>query len=148
MAAAYLFHLCQNHPFVDGNKRVGANAAITFLLTNDWEPTFAEEELVTLLLSVASGGLSKPRAPAARLPTTNSSSRWPLRIGCKNRPNLSQQRRYVLCSRFPQFVNIHSVVAVNEAVSHARNVLPRNFWSLLRVVWEIRFTASPITAIW
>ena len=32
MAAAYLFHLCQNHAFVDGNKRVAANAAITFLL--------------------------------------------------------------------------------------------------------------------
>jgi death-on-curing protein len=28
MAAAYLFHLCQNHPFIDGNKRAGANAAI------------------------------------------------------------------------------------------------------------------------
>jgi death-on-curing protein len=40
MAAAYLFHLCQNHPFIDGNKRVGANAAITFLRMNDWEPTF------------------------------------------------------------------------------------------------------------
>jgi death-on-curing protein len=38
MAAAYLFHICQNHPFVDGNKRAGANAAITFLLINDWEP--------------------------------------------------------------------------------------------------------------
>src|ERR1035441_218711 len=36
MAAAYLFHLCQNHAFVDGNKRAGANAAITFLLMNDW----------------------------------------------------------------------------------------------------------------
>lgn len=35
MAAAYLFHLCQNHPFLDGNKRVGANAAITFLLMNN-----------------------------------------------------------------------------------------------------------------
>ena len=34
MAAAYLFHLCQNHPFIDGNKRTGANAAITFLLMN------------------------------------------------------------------------------------------------------------------
>jgi len=29
MAAAYLYHLCQNHPFIDGNKRAGANAAIT-----------------------------------------------------------------------------------------------------------------------
>ena len=36
MAAAYLFHLCQNHAFIDGNKRVGANAAITFLLMNNW----------------------------------------------------------------------------------------------------------------
>jgi death-on-curing protein len=61
MAAAYLFHLCQNHPFIDGNKRVGANAAITFLRMNDWEPTFDEEELVDVVLSVASGGLSKPR---------------------------------------------------------------------------------------
>src|ERR1019366_638443 len=43
MAAAYLFHLCQTHPFLDGNKRVGANAAITFLLINQWEPTFDEE---------------------------------------------------------------------------------------------------------
>jgi death-on-curing protein len=61
MAAAYPFHLCQNHPFIDGNKRVGANAAITFLLMNNWEPTFDEEELVDLVLSVALGGLRKPR---------------------------------------------------------------------------------------
>jgi death-on-curing protein len=61
MAAAYLFHLCQNHPFLDGNKRVGANAAITFLLINRWEPTFDEEELVDLVLSVATRRLSKPR---------------------------------------------------------------------------------------
>ena len=60
MAAAYLFHLCQNHPFIDGNKRAGANAAITFLLMNNWEPIFEEEELVDLVLSVASGGLRKP----------------------------------------------------------------------------------------
>jgi death-on-curing protein len=61
MAAAYLFHLCQNHAFIDGNKRVGANAAITFLLINGWEPTFSEEELIDVVLSVASSGLSKAR---------------------------------------------------------------------------------------
>jgi len=60
MAAAYLFHLCQNHPFIDGNKRAGANAAIAFLLLNGWEPRFEEEELVALVLSVASGAMSKP----------------------------------------------------------------------------------------
>src|SRR5713226_4953313 len=59
MAAAYLFHLCQNHPFVDGNKRVSANAAITFFQMNGWEPTFDEDELVGLVLSVASSELGK-----------------------------------------------------------------------------------------
>src|SRR5271166_4522009 len=61
MAAAYLFHLCQNHPFIDGNKRAGANAAVTFLLLNDWEPTFDEEEFANLVLSVACGQINKSR---------------------------------------------------------------------------------------
>jgi len=60
MAAAYLFHLCQNHAFIDGNKRVGANAALTFLLMNNWDATFSEKELVDLVLSVASSRLNKP----------------------------------------------------------------------------------------
>lgn len=59
MAAAYLFHICRNHPFVDGNKRVAANAAITFLLMNDWEPTFSEDELVDAVLAVASSSMTK-----------------------------------------------------------------------------------------
>ena len=59
MAAAYLFHLCQNHAFFDGNKRVGANAAITFLLMNGWEPLFEEDELVEVVLGVASSGTRK-----------------------------------------------------------------------------------------
>ncbi|MDQ1474439.1 MAG: death on curing protein [Bryobacterales bacterium] len=67
MAAAYLFHLCQNHAFIDGNRRVGANAAITFLLMNDREPTFSEDELTELVLSVASGGLSKSELTEAFL---------------------------------------------------------------------------------
>jgi death-on-curing family protein len=59
MAAAYLFHICQNHAFIDGNKRVGANAAIAFLLMNDWEPDFQPDELSDLVLSVASGAVDK-----------------------------------------------------------------------------------------
>lgn len=59
MAAAYLFHVCQNHPFVDGNKRTAANAAITFLLLNDWDLDISEDELVDLVLAVASGSASK-----------------------------------------------------------------------------------------
>jgi death on curing protein len=59
MAAAYLFHISQNHPFLDGNKRTGANAAVTFLLINEWDLDVTEDELVDLVLSVASGTMSK-----------------------------------------------------------------------------------------
>lgn len=61
MAAAYLFHLCQNHPFIDGNKRTGANATITFLLVNDWDLELSSDELVDVVLDVASGKLGKPQ---------------------------------------------------------------------------------------
>ena len=59
MAAAYLFHLCQDHAFIDGNKRVGANAAIASLLMNDWEPAFDETELIDHVLAIASGRMAK-----------------------------------------------------------------------------------------
>src|SRR5438105_60286 len=35
MAAAYLFHITQNHPFVDGNKRTGLASALVFLELNN-----------------------------------------------------------------------------------------------------------------
>jgi death-on-curing protein len=54
-AAAYLFHIVQNHPFVDGNKRVGTVAAIVFLLLNDIDIKATNHELETLVLSVAQG---------------------------------------------------------------------------------------------
>lgn len=59
MAAAYLFHLTQNHPFIDGNKRIRANAAITFLHINGLETTFSGERYVELVLGVAQGQVSK-----------------------------------------------------------------------------------------
>lgn len=59
MAAAYLLHITMNHPFVDGNKRVGAVAAIVFLLINDQDTTITSEELESLVLEVAQGNKSK-----------------------------------------------------------------------------------------
>ena len=59
MAAAYLFHLCKNHPFVDGNKRVGAVAALVFLALNDYELTASEDDLAGMVLATASGELDK-----------------------------------------------------------------------------------------
>ena len=59
MAAAYLFHVVQNHPFVDGNKRVGAAAAMVFLELNHVEVRVSNETLVETLLAVAQGKLGK-----------------------------------------------------------------------------------------
>ena len=55
MAAAYLFHLVANHPFVDGNKRAGAVAADVFLATNGLRLTASEEAYADLVVSVARG---------------------------------------------------------------------------------------------
>ncbi len=58
-AAAYLYHLVQNHPFVDGNKRIGAASALVFLAMNDTQITGDEDGLVALTLSVACGETGK-----------------------------------------------------------------------------------------
>ena len=39
IAAAYLFYLCRNRPFIDGNKRTALAACLVFLQTNDFLPT-------------------------------------------------------------------------------------------------------------
>lgn len=59
MAAAYLYHIVQNHPFLDGNKRTGAAAAIIFLAINDVDLQADEEGLTELTLAVAEGRTGK-----------------------------------------------------------------------------------------
>jgi len=59
MAAAYLYHIVQNHPFLDGNKRTGAASAIVFLAINDVEIDNDEQGLIDLTLSVATGQAGK-----------------------------------------------------------------------------------------
>lgn len=61
IAAAYLFYLCSNHAFVDGNKRTALAACLVFLeqndlLTQDKLPTDAWEEFV---LDVASSKIDR-----------------------------------------------------------------------------------------
>jgi death-on-curing protein len=58
-AAAYHFHLCSNHPFVDGNKRVALASAEVFLLINGMALSASDSELESLTVGVASGELSK-----------------------------------------------------------------------------------------
>ena len=59
MAAAYVFHIVKNHPFVDGNKRVGAVAALVFLDLNGVEAQLPEADLYELIMGVARGETSK-----------------------------------------------------------------------------------------
>lgn len=60
MAAAYLFHIVRNHPFVDGNKRVGAVAAFVFLALNGIDLDAPEGAFEILVRTVAEGGAGKP----------------------------------------------------------------------------------------
>jgi death-on-curing protein len=59
MAAAYLYHLVMNHPFVDGNKRVGLEAALIFLEIHDATVRASDEELVDLVLKTTIGEVGK-----------------------------------------------------------------------------------------
>ena len=63
-AAAYHFHLCSNHPFVDGNKRVAVAAAELFLLINGQELTASDDEVENLTMGVAGGRISKEKVTA------------------------------------------------------------------------------------
>jgi len=59
MAAAYGFHLCQNHPFIDGNKRTAGMVMFTFLQLNGIEPNASEPDYYAVMMSIASGQMRK-----------------------------------------------------------------------------------------
>lgn len=62
MAAAYLFHLVSNHPFIDGNKRVGAASADVFLGMNGCHLGASQDEYATFVLAMAAGQIGKEAA--------------------------------------------------------------------------------------
>jgi death-on-curing protein len=72
MAAACLFHIVRNHPFIDGNKRTGAVASIVFLLMNGIELLADEDGYEKVVLSVAEGKIDK--AEIARFFRNNAST--------------------------------------------------------------------------
>ena len=59
MAAAYVFHICQNHPFLDGNKRVALASSLVFLDINNYEFECDLEVLYDTIMRVASGVIRK-----------------------------------------------------------------------------------------
>lgn len=54
-AARLGFGLIKNHPFIDGNKRIGAHAMLVFLAVNGIELDYTQEELSDIILQVAAG---------------------------------------------------------------------------------------------
>jgi death-on-curing protein len=59
MAAAYLFHIIRNHPFMDGNKRTGVVSALVFLILNGIDLSADEDSLENMIISVAEGKIGK-----------------------------------------------------------------------------------------
>jgi death-on-curing protein len=64
VAAAYLFYLCKNHPFIDGNKRAALGACIVFLRLNGIEPQTDGPKWEELTLAVASSQIDRAEATA------------------------------------------------------------------------------------
>jgi len=62
MAAAYLFHIARNHPFLDGNKRAALACALAFLWLNGQWLEADEGELTEMVMDIASGRLGKAAA--------------------------------------------------------------------------------------
>lgn len=62
VAAAYLFYLCQNHPFIDGNKRTALGACIVFLRLNGIEPKAHGAKWEDLTMAVAGSEIDREEA--------------------------------------------------------------------------------------
>ena len=64
MAAAYLFHIAQNHAFYDGNKRTAALSALVFVDINGIDALPEPDEMERAILTVAAGEMSKKKLTA------------------------------------------------------------------------------------
>ena len=66
IAAAYLFYLCRNHPFIDGNKRTALATCLVFLQTNDFLPNLKlpTSDWEAFVLDVAASRLDRDQTTA------------------------------------------------------------------------------------
>ncbi len=58
-AAAFCFSLIMNHPFIDGNKRIGHASMETFLILNGYDLDAGVDEQEQIILSLAAGELGR-----------------------------------------------------------------------------------------
>jgi death on curing protein len=59
LAASYCHGIVKNHPFIDGNKRTGALAAVAFLALNGVEVAFDEPDIVVMVIGLAASEVSE-----------------------------------------------------------------------------------------
>lgn len=59
MAGAYAFHICQNHPFIDGNKRAALASALVFLELNGISISDTQDKLYKSMMNISSGKMRK-----------------------------------------------------------------------------------------
>ena len=77
MAAAYLYGICRNHPFLDGNKRTALACALAFLRFNGFKVQSGQDTLYDLVIGVAEGRIDKD-AVASFFEDHSSSASRPL----------------------------------------------------------------------
>ena len=58
-ASQLCYSLIENHPFIDGNKRIGVHLMLLFLKLNNIEVNYSQQELIDFGLDIASGKMSK-----------------------------------------------------------------------------------------
>ena len=63
-ASAYGYHLCANHPFVDGNKRIAFGVMYVFLERNGYELSATEQDAYQTMIALAKGSMKKPALAA------------------------------------------------------------------------------------
>jgi len=63
-AAQYCISLAKNHPFLDGNKRIGADCMVTFLVLNGIQPTFDASQLFDWTMQAAMSNIDRPSLAA------------------------------------------------------------------------------------
>ncbi len=74
MAAAYLFHIVRNHPFIDGNKRVGIVSAFVFLALNGYEFVAPAGDIYDFVMALAQGERSKTDTAVSIRERTNKNN--------------------------------------------------------------------------
>jgi death-on-curing protein len=89
VAGAYLFYLCRNHPFVDGNKRTALGACLLFLRLNGRAPKKDSPDWELLVLDVAASKLDRDATTKRlrRLVQAGSNSPRSSRIRSPGRPS-------------------------------------------------------------